>query len=184
MAFADYASDSEASPDDIDLIKTLKKRKEKEKEPSLSGSDLSHASRDSPQVLRDDEPQARTSASEEKRFAVMVQGPSRPWEYQPFVADQTVDEVLAEIDKPGGQVWYRIEYEDGRREDVGFGILPVAPASYPFLRSFFFFFLQIFSLKQYPLGRSFRKYASGLLMAECIASQVALAKVVASGIMI
>ena len=176
MAFADYVSDSEASPDDIDLTKTLKKTKEKE--PSLSGSALSHTSRDSPQVRRDEEPQARTSASEEKRFAVMVQGPSRPWEYQPFVADQTVDEVLAEIDKPGGEVWYRIEYEDGRREDVSFGILHVAPASCPRVSP------QMFSLKQYPLRRSFRKYVSGLLMAECIASQVALAKVVTSDIMI
>ena len=52
----------------------------------------------------------------------MVQGPSRPWEYQPFVDDDTVDTVLAEVDEPGGEVLYRIEYEDGRREDVSIGI--------------------------------------------------------------
>ena len=53
----------------------------------------------------------------------MVQGPSRPWEYQPFVDDDTVDTVLAEVDEPGGEVLYRIEYEDGRREDVSIGLL-------------------------------------------------------------
>ena len=52
----------------------------------------------------------------------MVHGPSRPWEYQPFVEENTVDTVLAKVDQPGGGILYRIEYEDGRRVDVSIGI--------------------------------------------------------------
>lgn len=140
MALTDYVSDSEDSSDVIDLIPTPKKKDDKE--PSLPGSALSHRFRASPQVQRDEQPPAKTSASTQKRIAVMVQGPSRPWEYQPFVADQTVDEVLAEIDKPGGEVWYRIEYEDGRREDVSIDNFKSRP-------HFVSLFLQMRSLKQF-----------------------------------
>jgi hypothetical protein len=115
MALRDYVSDSDDSADDINLIQTPKKIDE---QPSLPGSALSHRFREPPQVSRDATQPVRPSVPEGKRIAVMVQGPSRPWEYQPFVADNTVDEVLAEIDMPGGEVWYRIEYEDGRREDA------------------------------------------------------------------
>ena len=116
MALASYVSDSEALSDDIDLTQTPKKRIDKEH--SLPGSTLSHRFRKFPQALQDAVPAARHSVPGGKRIAVLVQGPSRPWEYQPLVADQTVDEVLTEIDMPGGEAWYRIEYEDGRREDV------------------------------------------------------------------
>ena len=116
MASRDHTSDSEESADPLDLINTPQKNREKDS--SLPASTLSHRFKASPEVRQDEERLVRNSASKEKKIAVMVQGPSRPWEYQPFVADQTVDEVLAEIDQPGGDVWYRIEYEDGRREDV------------------------------------------------------------------
>ena len=116
MSSIDHVSDLDDSSDVVDLIQTPEE-KENNKEPSLPGSALSHRFRE-PQMPRDEQPRARTSTSEEKRIAVMVQGPSRPWEYQPFVEDKTVDVVLAEVDKPGGEIWYRIEYEDGRREDV------------------------------------------------------------------
>jgi len=129
MALADYISDSQESSDPLDLIQTTEKRRQKsrEKEPSLPGSALSHRFRGPPEVLHNELASAGVSTSEEKKISVMVQGPSRPWEYQPFDMDQTVDEVLAEIDLPGGEVWYRIEYADGRREDVSTGILHIAP---------------------------------------------------------
>jgi chromodomain-helicase-DNA-binding protein 4 len=120
MASTDHVSDSEDSPDAVDLIQAPKKKKNNAK-PSLSRSGLSHRFRASPQMPRDEKPRARNCTSEEKTIAVMVQGPSRPWEYQPFLGDKTVDIVLAEVDQPGGEVWYRIEYEDGRREDVSIG---------------------------------------------------------------
>jgi hypothetical protein len=48
----------------------------------------------------------------------MVSGPARPWEYQPFHGSTTVDSVLEELEGPGGKLFYKIEYEDGRGEDV------------------------------------------------------------------
>ena len=106
MSSIDHVSDLDDSSDVVDLIQTPEE-KENNKEPSLPGSALSHRFRE-PQMPRDEQPRARTSTSEEKRIAVMVQGPSRPWEYQPFVEDKTVDVVLAEVDKPGGEIWYKI----------------------------------------------------------------------------
>jgi hypothetical protein len=123
MALADLVSDSEDSSDVLDLMKKPMRRTEEE--PSLPGSALSHRFRNPPEGLRDAQSPVISSSSKEKQVMVLVQGPSRPWEYQPCDPDDTVDVVLAEIDQPGGEVWYRIEYEDGRREDVRTGFLRV-----------------------------------------------------------
>jgi len=116
MAGAKYVADSEGSPDPLDIIQTSKRKRIK-KSPSVPTSTLSHRFRGSVGILEDKQSK-RTSTSGGKKIAVMVKGPARPWEYLSFDADRTVDEVLAEIDQPGGEVWYRIEYGDGRREDV------------------------------------------------------------------
>jgi hypothetical protein len=122
MAPINHVSDSEEDSDAVELKQTPRK-KEDAREASIPGSALSHRFREPLQAPTDELPRMRSSTSEEKRIAVMVQGPPRPWEYQPFVEENTVDTVLAEIDEPGGKVLYRIEYEDGRREDVSITIL-------------------------------------------------------------
>jgi hypothetical protein len=124
MASIDHISDSDDGSDAVDVIQTMEK-KGSARELSIPSTDLSHRFRESPQVPKDDRLRVRSSTSEEKRIAVMIEGPSRPWEYQPYVADMTVDTVLAELDPKGGKVWYRIEYEDGRREDVSVGIFRI-----------------------------------------------------------
>jgi chromodomain-helicase-DNA-binding protein 4 len=122
MASIKHVSDSEEDSDAVELIQTPRK-KEDTREASIPGSALSHRFREPPQAPTAELPRMRSSTSEEKGIAVMVQGPSRPWEYQPFVEENTVDTVLVEIDEPGGKVLYRIEYEDGRREDVSITVL-------------------------------------------------------------
>jgi chromodomain-helicase-DNA-binding protein 4 len=53
-----------------------------------------------------------------KRIEVIVPAPSRPWEYLPFVESNTVENVLGETVKPNGETLYKIEYADGREEEV------------------------------------------------------------------
>lgn len=144
MASIDHISDSKAGSDALELRqrpkknksknrkKETKKKKEEEenaRELSMPGASLSHRFRESSQALKDEPPRTRSPNSEGKRIAVMIQGPSRPWEYQPYVAERTVDAVLAELDPKGGKMWYKIEYEDGRREDVSAGMFHIASYS-------------------------------------------------------
>jgi hypothetical protein len=63
----------------------------------------------------------RDSLSGDSKVAVMVPGPSRPWEYQTFSAERVVDYIWGESansEKNGGPVRFNIEYEDGRKADV------------------------------------------------------------------
>ena len=130
MVAPGYISGSEeSSSDPLDLIKTS--RQKSQKEPALPPPSLSSRFRGSQATRQDEQRPVRTSNSEEKKMTVMVQAPLRPWEYQPSVADHTVDEVLAEVDHPEGEVWYRIEYEDGNREDVSTGLSHLGPSFLP-----------------------------------------------------
>jgi hypothetical protein len=61
---------------------------------------------------------------ESRRIEVIVPVPSRPWEYLPFVESSTIENVLGEIAKLNGETLYKIEYEDGREEDVSIDIYP------------------------------------------------------------
>jgi hypothetical protein len=90
---------------------------EKEKESSQPLSVLSHRFRDTLQKPKEHQRPSRASTSD-VAIAVMVSAPARPWEYQPFRGDKTVDAVLEEIDGSDGKLWYKIEYEDGRKENV------------------------------------------------------------------
>jgi hypothetical protein len=77
---------------------------------------VSHRFREKPQKTCDDHNREKNS---DDSIAVMVPAPKRPWEYQPFRGDTTVDAVL-EVKTMGGKDWYTIEYENGRRELVSF----------------------------------------------------------------
>jgi chromodomain-helicase-DNA-binding protein 4 len=114
MAAPDQVSDSEAS--EVDLITTPSR--DQDRVLSQPESVLSHRFRDSPRKLSDQQTKEGSSAAAENKIAVMVSAPSRPWEYQPYRGATTVDAVLKEIKKPGGALWYKIEYEDGKKEDV------------------------------------------------------------------
>jgi hypothetical protein len=52
-------------------------------------------------------------------FEIRVPPPPRPWEYTKFPASIVVEKILGETNKPGREVLYRIEYEDGLEEEVG-----------------------------------------------------------------
>ena len=114
MAPKNHISESEKSEDDE--FRTPEPE-EKGEEPSQPLSVLSHRFREPPQKPEEEHKPSRPSASD-AAIAVMVSAPARPWEYQPFRGDTTVDTVLEEIDGPGGKLWYKIEYEDGRKENV------------------------------------------------------------------
>lgn len=49
---------------------------------------------------------------------VMVSPVSRPWEYQKFEEDTTVDRVLEEITRSGVELCYKIAFQDGKRNIV------------------------------------------------------------------
>lgn len=87
-----------------------------ERERSQPRSVLSHRFRGSSQGVQDGR-EARAISSEGS-IAVVVPAPSRPWEYQPWRGHTTVDTVLEEIETQDGQLLYKIEYEDGRKETV------------------------------------------------------------------
>ena len=119
MAFDNSVSDSEES--EIDLLRTPSK-KDGSRELSQSYSALSHRFRDSPSKLSEDPTQESISSQADTIAvmvpAVMVSGPLRPWEYKAFQESTTVDTVLEELELPGEKLFYKIEYEDGRQEDV------------------------------------------------------------------
>ncbi|TVY94026.1 Chromatin remodeling factor, partial [Lachnellula willkommii] len=113
MADVAQIPNSESSEDE--LIRTPE-RKNATREPSQPHSALSHRFRESPQMSRDDRSQGREST--EDAFAVMVPAPARPWEYQPWRGDTTVETVLEEVEELDGEQMYKIEFEDGRKENV------------------------------------------------------------------
>ncbi|TVY35958.1 Chromatin remodeling factor, partial [Lachnellula subtilissima] len=115
MSHVPHISNSESSEDE--LIRTPE-RKNATREPSQPHSALSHRFRESPQMSRDDRSQGKESA--EDGFAVMVPAPARPWEYQPWRGDTTVETVLEEVEELDGEQMYKIEFEDGRKENVSF----------------------------------------------------------------
>jgi chromodomain-helicase-DNA-binding protein 4 len=119
MGLRDHVSDSESSEDD--LFHTSNE-KTMSRERSLLRTVLFQRVPDQPEEL------SRPNQGRSK-IAVVVPAPSRPWEYQPYHGATTVDKVLEEIKKPGGQIWYKIEYEDGRREDVSMQ-RPILPLSF------------------------------------------------------
>lgn len=130
MASSRHVSDSESDGDEddleVDLVRTpepqLRPDEQNEEEQSPQ-SVLSHRFRSSP--ARVPEPANRSGGS----VAVLIPAPERPWEYEPFQGDTTVDTVLEDIEGSNGVHRYRIEYEDGNQEEVspfGFSLLPVA----------------------------------------------------------
>jgi hypothetical protein len=120
-------SDSENSGvdllEEVDLLQTPT-RKVDAREQSQPESVLSHRFRESaPKQTERRKTQERDSVAHEERIAVMVSPPSRPWEYKPFNGATTVDSVLGEFEGPDGEVWYKIEFEDGKKQDVSIGFV-------------------------------------------------------------
>lgn len=108
---ADHISDSESSEGDTPSTPS----------PGIVAREASQPA--STLVIREspNKPSAdRASVSSESSnvVAVMVAGPARPWEYAPFQGATTVDSVLAEFAGPKGDIWYKIEFEDGKKQDV------------------------------------------------------------------
>lgn len=108
--------DSEESEDELNHTPG---RGSAEREPSQPQSVLSHRFRESPR--KEAENRARKSDSvdsQSSQIAVMVAPPARPWEYQKYRGDTTVESVLEELEGDNGQTEYKIEYEDGRKAIV------------------------------------------------------------------
>jgi len=79
-------------------------------ETSPPQSVLSHRPRESPQ--KPAEPKKPDSLS------VLVSAPARPWEYQPYQGDITVETVIKETPGPDSSIWYKIEFESGSKKKV------------------------------------------------------------------
>ncbi len=110
MASHDHISDSDGPGNDTTHTPRPEKGVRGYEENSSPQSTLSHRFRESPQKVSD--------AKDPRNMSVMVAGPSRPWEYQPYQGDITVDSILEEIPGPPGTTWYKIEFEDGHLVDV------------------------------------------------------------------
>ncbi len=70
----------------------------------------------------------QSSASDDS-IAVVVSGPSNPWEYAPFKGDTTVENVLEEWLGQDGKPWFKIEFEDGHQDEVSALLLAPTGAS-------------------------------------------------------
>jgi len=116
MASRRHISGSEDSGDDLLQTPSTPAKKGKTKDSSPPVSTLSHRFRESSRKSSEQQ-RASRDASEDK-IAVLVAGPSRPWEYQPYRGNTTVDSVLEELEGPNGEIWYTIEYEDGKQHKV------------------------------------------------------------------
>jgi hypothetical protein len=113
MATKNQIPDSDTSEDsDGEGIHTPEP--EEKREPSPPQSTLSHRFRES--SLKASEDRKREKKSDDS-IAVMVPAPARPWEYQPYRGDTTVDAIL-ELKIMDDREWYTIDYEDGKRELV------------------------------------------------------------------
>ncbi len=69
-----------------------------------------------PKQLRRTERQQRSTSNDS--VAVVISGPSNPWEYAPFRGDTTVESVLEEWLGQDGKPWFKIEFEDGSQDEV------------------------------------------------------------------
>jgi chromodomain-helicase-DNA-binding protein 4 len=105
--------DSDAS-EDLEDASVHTPEPEEEKELSPPQSTLSHRFRPSPQKISEERKRDKNS---DDSIAVMVPPPERPWEYQPYRGDITVDTIV-ELKVIDDREWYTIDYEDGKRELV------------------------------------------------------------------
>jgi hypothetical protein len=113
MANPTKVVDLEDPEDDIDTLDA----DDAQREPSPSQPVVPYISRKSPPRPPKDSTQ-RTLAAIDKSIAVLVPPPVRPWEYAPFRGHITIDTVLEEVEGPGGERWFLVEYEDGNKEKV------------------------------------------------------------------
>jgi chromodomain-helicase-DNA-binding protein 4 len=118
MALKDHVSDSEAS--EASLI-WISDGEDNSRELPPESPALSHRfrapSEPTQEPLQQDENENENEGKKAK-FRFTLPAPSRPWEYMRFPPSTTVENILAEIKKPTGETWYRIEYDDGLEEDV------------------------------------------------------------------
>ncbi|KAH9218901.1 PHD/FYVE-zinc-finger like domain-containing protein [Leptodontidium sp. 2 PMI_412] len=109
---ADHISDSENSESHRDRPQTPEPQSAQGGvENSPPQSVLSHRPRDSP-------PKPNTEPKKADSVSVLVSAPARPWEYQPYQGDTTVETVLRETGGPDGSTWYKIEFESGKKKKV------------------------------------------------------------------
>lgn len=111
MASRYHVSDSEGSEEST--IRTPDEEDDNSA-PSQAKSGLSHRFREPPLPTQN----RSQDGSESKRIEIIVPTPSRPWEYLPLAESNKVEKVLGEIRKSNEETWYKIEYEDGREDEV------------------------------------------------------------------
>lgn len=103
-----------------------------DKDLSQPQSVLSHRFRDSPQnserhKLKLQREEGKISISN-GAISVILPAPARPWEYQPYRGDDTVETVMEEVEGVDGETVYKIEFEDGHEEDVSVHLFRFLPA--------------------------------------------------------
>ena len=108
-----HIPDSDASEaSEVDHVHTPEPEETKESSPPRST--LSHRFRESPQKSPEDRKRDKNS---DDSIAVLVPPPARPWEYQAYKGDTTVDSVIEKKTVDEMDI-YTVEYEDGRKEAV------------------------------------------------------------------
>ncbi len=60
----------------------------------------------------------RQKSQKDVKIEVRVHFPERPWEYLRLNEEPTVARVVDEVERHGGELWYRIRFEDGMEEEV------------------------------------------------------------------
>lgn len=109
---ADEDGGSQSGEDAVQPVRNSSPDEEDELTAPHSG--LSHRFRKSPSRAASEVSKASRASS----IAIVLSGPSKPWEYKAFDGDETVDAVLNEIEGRDDGLWYKIEYESGRQEEV------------------------------------------------------------------
>lgn len=130
MVLHDYISDSEESEFSLLQNPRTSAKNSNAKDGSVPVSTLSHRFRESSHKSSDQQRASRDTS--EDKIAALVAGPSRPWEYEPYRGNTTVDNVLEELQGPNGQAWYTIEYEDGNKQKVSVRFRFQVPLPVPF----------------------------------------------------
>jgi hypothetical protein len=111
-----HVSDSEESEVDLIDAPSTPSKNDDGRESYQPVSILSHRFREFPNKPA----QLRDSVTSDTSIAVVVEGPARRWEYESWNGDTTVDTILEEFNDDDGGIWYRIEFESGKKQDVSF----------------------------------------------------------------
>lgn len=118
---ADEPHTSEVSPDSEDELAQVQKPNSKSRSKRQTRATATEDN--------DNRMEKERAPHKPGEIQVVVAAPSRPWDYTKIATSNTVYKVLKDLKRPGEEVWYQIQFEDGRNEEVSGGTYwhPVFP---------------------------------------------------------